>query len=355
MVLPTPRLLSIATAVPPHRVDQATAREAARESFGDRAAAFDRLAPVFDNAGIRTRHVAAPLDWYRASHGWTDKNALYLDVAPALLAEAAGRALADAGLEGRDVDTVVTVGSTGIATPGLESRLIGPLGLRPEVGRVPLFGLGCAGGVLGLGHAAALARAAPGSTVLLLAVELCSLAFRPDDTGKASIVATALFADGAAAAVIRAGDGKGTPSRCLAGVPAWGEHTWLGTLDVMGWRVEDAGLGVVFARSIPDLVRERLAAAADGFLARNGLGRRDLAGIIAHPGGTKVLDALAAAFDLDPGALAVERSVLARYGNMSSVTVLFVLAERLAAGARGRHLMTALGPGFTAGFALLEA
>jgi len=349
-----PRLLAVATAVPPHRLEQTAVREAARAEFAGRTAEFERLAPVFDNAGIRTRHVAAPMDWYRRPRGWTEKNALYLDVAPALLAQAGRRALDAAGLAGRDVDTVVTVGSTGIATPSLEARLIGPLGLRPDVGRVPLFGLGCAGGVLGLGHAAALARAAPGSTVLLLGVELCSLAFRLDDTGKANIVATALFADGAAAAIVRAdADGGGRRGDAPA-VAAWGEHTWPETLDVMGWRVEDAGLGVIFARSIPQLVVDRLPGAASAFLARQGLAAAGLAGVVAHPGGAKVLDALAGAFALGAGALDCERAVLAAYGNMSSVTVLFVLARRLAQDARGRMLMTALGPGFTAGFALLE-
>jgi alkylresorcinol/alkylpyrone synthase len=133
-----------------------------------------------------------------------------------------------------------------------------------------------------------------------------------------------------------------------------GTHTWPDSLDVMGWHVEDDGLGVLFSRDIPTLVRQDLRPAAEAFLERCGLGRRDIAGLVCHPGGIKVLDALEIAFDLAPGTLAEARAVLNEYGNMSAVTVLFVLERMMRRGIAGRHLMTALGPGFTAGFQLLE-
>jgi alkylresorcinol/alkylpyrone synthase len=204
--------------------------------------------------------------------------------------------------------------------------------------------------VLGLARAAAMARAAPGSMVLLLVVELCSLTFRDSDLGKSNIIATALFGDGAAAALVTCD--RDTPGPELVG---WGEHTWPDTLDVMGWRVEEDGFGVLFSRAIPGIVRERYGAAVDDFLARQGLGRKDLDGTLCHPGGAKVLDALEAVFDLAPGAMTDARAVLRDYGNMSAATVLFVLARALERGLRGRHLVSSLGPGFTAGFLLLEA
>jgi alkylresorcinol/alkylpyrone synthase len=233
------------------------------------------------------------------------------------------------------------------------------LPFRRDVQRLPIFGLGCAGGVLGLARAAAMARAAPGSMVLLLVVELCGLTFRNSDLGKSNIIATALFGDGAAAALITC-DRDTARSQQLGSQPGpelagWGEHTWPDSLDVMGWRVEEDGFGVQFSRAIPAIVRERYGAAVDEFLARQGLGRDDLDGTLCHPGGAKVLEALEAVFDLAPGAMTDARAVLRDYGNMSAATVLFVLARALERGLHGRHLVSSLGPGFTAGFLLLEA
>jgi alkylresorcinol/alkylpyrone synthase len=177
---------------------------------------------------------------------------------------------------------------------------------------------------------------------------LCALSFRRDDLAKSNIVATALFGDGAAAALFST-DGAGPA------VTAAGEHTWPGTLGVMGWEIADDGLSAAFSRDVPHLVATRLRAAACGFLARHGLGLDDIDRFICHPGGAKVISALEAAFGLDEGALAGARVVLRDYGNMSAATVLFVLEQMLAAAPPWRRaLASALGPGFTAGFLVLE-
>ena len=341
-----PRLLSVATAVPPHVMRQRDVAAHARHLFG--GSLFARMLPIFGNAGIETRYSCVPIEWYLKPSGWRERGRIYIDSAVALLAEAAKECLARAGLDAASVDTIVTVSTSGIATPSLEARLMGHLPFRADVQRLPIFGLGCAGGVLGLGRAAQLAMAAPGSTILLLVVELCGLTFRSNDMSKSNIVATALFGDGAAAAVIRCEPGDGG-----ARITAWGEHTWPDSLDVMGWRVEDDGLGVLFSRDIPAIVRDRLGAAVDAFLARHGLGRDDLDGFICHPGGAKVIAAIEEVFDLPPGAMTESRAVLRDYGNVSAASVMFVLDRALAAGRRGRHLALALGPGFSAGFGLL--
>ncbi|KGM33647.1 type III polyketide synthase, partial [Inquilinus limosus] len=270
---------------------------------------------------------------------------VFLDTALDLLEDAARRCLDEAGIGAGEVDAIVTICSTGIATPSLDARLMERLPFRPDTVRLPVFGLGCAGGVLGLARAAALSRALNG-TVLLLVVELCGPTFRRGDLTKSNVVATALFGDGAAAVLIRPEDG------CPALGPT-GEHRWPGTLDVMGWSVETDGLGVIFSRDIPTLVRNDMRPAAEGFLARHGLGLDDLSGFVFHPGGTKVVEALRDAFDLPDVAMAAERAVLRRYGNMSAVTVLFVLAEKRRS-MTGRWLLSALGPGFCAGFAVLD-
>lgn len=348
MTIPSPRLLALATATPPHLFQQEDTREAARRVFAGRTADFDRLAHVFLNTGIGSRHASRPMAWYLEPRSWPEKNEAYLEVALDVLAAATSQCLERAGLSVTEVDAIVTVSSTGIATPSLDARLMERLGFRPETQRLPIFGLGCCGGVLGLSRAAELARAQPGRTVLFLVVELCTLAMRALDASPVNIVATALFADGGAAALLRAGDDAGPA------LVAWGEHTWPGTRDVMGWRVEDDGLGVIFSQSIPTLVRLRLRPVIDAFLARQGLAVPDLAGIVCHPGGAKVLEALEAAFAPCTDGLEESWAVLRRFGNMSAVTVMFVLERRLAAAARGRHLMSALGPGFTAGFLLID-
>jgi alkylresorcinol/alkylpyrone synthase len=344
----SPRLLAIATAVPPYALGQAEVTVRARHLFSATAAPdLDRLMPVFANAGIDCRYSCVPIEWYDRPHGWVERNALYLEHATDLLERAARRALTLAGRTAEDIDTVVVVSTTGIATPSLDAMLIGRLGLRPDVRRLPIFGLGCAGGVLGLARAADLARVAPDSLVLFLVVELCALSFRKNDTSKSNVVATALFGDGAGAALLSCG-GEGPA------LGAGGEHTWPDTLDVMGWDVTDDGLKAIFSRDIPTLVHNEMHDAAERFLARHGLSLAKIDQFVCHPGGAKVVLALEKAFGLAPGTLAEERAVLRDYGNMSAATVLFVLERRLQA-ARGHLLMTALGPGFTAGFQLIDA
>jgi len=343
------RLVSLATAVPPFVLRQEEVRAEAQVLFRERGDRISRMLPVYDNAGVETRYSCVPLEWYRSTGGWKDRNALFIEHAVELLRRAAQDCLTRAQIPAQRVDAIVAVSTSGIAAPSLDARVMAELPFRADVQRLPIFGLGCAGGVLGLAHAAALARAAPGSMVLLLVVELCGLTFRDTDAGKSNIIATALFGDGAAAALITCDRDAEGPE--LAG---WGEHTWPETLDVMGWRVEEDGFGVQFSRAIPTIVRERYGAAVDGFLARQGLGRKDLAGTLCHPGGAKVLDALEAVFGLAPGAMIDARAVLRDYGNVSGATVLFVLERALRDGLRGRHLMSSLGPGFSAGFLLLE-
>ncbi len=349
MSLAAPRILSLATAVPPYRLGQPEVAERARRLFAEFADSdIERLLPVFANSGIEQRFSCVPIDWYEAEHGWTDRNALYVENAVNLLESAARGALDQAGLAARDIDSVVTVSTTGIATPSLDAILIGRLGLRADVRRLPVFGLGCAGGVLGLSRAADIARANPGGRVLYLVVELCALCFRKNDSSKSNVVATALFGDGAAAAVV-AGEGRGPE------IGAGYEHTFPDSLDIMGWEVTDDGLKALFSRDIPTLVREQMGGLARGFLAGHNLRLADIRHFICHPGGAKVLTALESAFDLAKGALDGARGVLRDYGNMSAASVLFVLQRALAEGAAGRMLMTCLGPGFTAGFLLLDA
>jgi alkylresorcinol/alkylpyrone synthase len=341
-------ICGVALAYPPHRFSQADIQARAAKIFGRDGDLVARMVGTYANAGVAQRASCVPLDWYETPHGWPERMRLFEENALALLADAARRAIAQAQISPGDIALTVLVSSTGIATPSLDSRLQAPLGLAPHVQRLPIFGLGCAGGTIGLSRAAALARTLPGKYVLFLCVELCGLTFRASDTSKANIVGTALFGDGAAALVL------GLPrvdKTALALVGAGGEHTWPETQDIMGWRIEDDGLGVVFSRDIPALVRARMRAASDAFLAANGLALDDIAGLLAHPGGEKVVQALESVYGF---ALDSARAVLRAHGNMSAVTVLAVLDETIRRGAVGRHLMLSLGPGFSAAFALVD-
>lgn len=347
---PVPRLQSLALAWPPHVLRQEDVAANGAEMFATTHGGFERLAPIYRNALIETRHSCVPIDWYLKPHSFSERNDLFLASAVPLLAEAAGKALEQAGVAAGDIDAIVTVCTTGIATPALDARLMQVMPFRPDVRRTPMFGLGCAGGVVGLARAGDIARAHPRERVLLLVVELCALTFRAQDRSKSNLVATALFGDGAAAAVISCrADARG------AALGASREHTWPDSLDVMGWDVADDGLKVVFSRDIPTLVQEDFRPVATQFLADNGMTAADVGGFVCHPGGAKVIEALEDCFELSEGSLTHTRAVLRDHGNMSAATVLFVLKSMLDDGARGPLLLTTLGPGFTAGLMLVHA
>ena len=340
--MPQPvKLVSVATAVPPYGIAQQDVAAAAHRAFGTRFGDFDLLARVFETSGILRRYAVRPLEWYFEPLGWPERSAAYLDGAVALFVDAATRALDAAGMTPGEVDTVVTVSSTGIATPSIEARAAGRIGFRSDIERVPVFGLGCAGGVCGLSIASRLARSRPGSVVLLVAVELCSLAFRLDTLTKANIVATALFGDGAAACVVRSG------AAGVASIEMSGQHMWPETLDIMGWSIDAQGFGVIFDRAIPPFAEAHMAPAISTILARSGLSLADVDRLAFHPGGKKVVTALERAFALEQGTLDHERDILTEYGNMSAPTALFVLERLIAGGLPARTLLTAMGPGFT--------
>ena len=342
-------LLSLATAVPPQVVEQHEAKTRAREAFGGKKALFDRLSGVFDNAGIARRHIVAPQDWYMDSHGWHDRNALYLEATEKLFVEAVSAAIEKAGLAPAEIDGVVTVSTTGIATPSLEARVGPQMGLRDDIRRVPVFGLGCAGGVNGLATTARMANSEPGSHWLFVTVETCSISIRLDSDDPAAVVATALFGDGAAAAVVTSGE------HSLARITGSAEKLFPDTLRIMGWDVEDPGLSVVFDRAIPPFIEEHLAETVDGMCAKLGISRDEIDRFCCHPGGVKVIDAIETALELNQGELNLEREVLHDYGNMSAPTVMFVLDRLLKQGLPDRVMMTAFGPGFTCAGLMLEA
>lgn len=354
-----PRLIALATAVPPSILTQADAQSGIGGLFSAALGGESRLLDVFANARIEERHVCMPLDWYREDHSFAEKNALYVEHAVRLSAEATRRALAIADLAPTEIDHVLFVSSTGIATPSIDTLLAGELGFRADIRRTPVWGLGCAGGAVGLALARDFARADPTARILLVALELCSLTFQRNDCSKRNLIAAALFGDGAAAAIV-AGGGVPAPRRegpRPLSILASASTLWPATRDIMGWSVDADGLTVVLSRDLPSFVRREIRPRLLPFLEGQGLGLADIAHMVAHPGGVKVLDAWAEALDLPAGAFRHARDVLRSYGNMSSPSCLFVLERFLAAdeiAVGDRALVSALGPGFAMEFVLLR-
>ena len=337
------RVLSVATVVPRYRVVQSTAKDFARAMFSGVYKDVERLLPVFDNVEIDGRNFCVPPEWFYEDHTFPEKNTLYVEHALDLSEKAAHRALDKAGADPSEVGAIFFVSTTGLSTPSIDSQLLPRLGLSEHTRRVPIWGLGCAAGVGGLARALDHARVYPEEKVLLVGVELCGLTFQWGDRSKAGLVSTALFADGAAAAVL----GNDPGPELL------GSHstTWPGTEDIMGWEIIEAGFKVQLSRSIPQLVRERMPQNIETACSSVGLAPEDVEHLVTHPGGAKVLDAFEEVFGLGPGGLVLSREVLRDYGNMSSVTVLFILERFLESGAYapGEHgVISALGPGFSA-------
>nr|WP_315457592.1 type III polyketide synthase [uncultured Sphingorhabdus sp.] len=337
-----PRLLSLGTALPPHVISQAQVLEILAQAKGK--ALPPRMADILGNTGIEQRNIAMPPEYYFGPRSWADRAQVYADAAALMFEGAATRALARANLTPSDIGQIVYVSTTGTMTPSLPSRMLSSMGFASDTRCVPLFGYGCAGGVIGLGVAADLFRAAPDKPVLLVSLELCSIAYDHARLDKKDMVALALFADGCAAAVIGAGDGPQ--------LARFASHVWPDTLDMMGWEIGDTGFDLVLARDIPVFVNSHFAPVCDDFIAQQGLEKSDMAEPACHPGGGRVVDALADYLGND---LAMTRAVLRAHGNMSSPTVLFVLEALLAAGPITKPtLLTALGPGFVGAMGVLQ-
>ncbi len=324
-------------------------REAAKIAL-PRLAARPKLLEVFDNALIDERYLARPLAWYLEPHSFTEKNAIYVEETLALCERLTLDALQQADVQPADIDAVVFVSSTGISTPSLESILMERLGISRHAVRLPLWGLGCAGGAQGLARAADLVRAGY-QNVLLLAAEFCSLTLVSGDETSSNFVATALFADGASALVLGPDDGSG---RALLSIHGAFSTLIENSRDVMGWDVVESGLKVRFSQDIPHLVRQMMHSNVQEALEGVGWTQGELGEYVVHPGGAKVLDAYEEALGLSAGRLVCSRRVLREYGNMSSPTVLFVLHETLRRGGHGKGLLSAMGPGFCAEHVLLD-
>lgn len=359
-----PKIISASTISPPYMLTQEETLNFARKLFANSFQNIDRMLKVFQNGGIQTRYFCVPLEWFNKEHSLQERNNLYIECAEEFGRKAVLACLNDSPylektVSCEEIEAIFFISSTGMSTPSIEARIMNHLPFSANTKRIPIWGLGCAGGAAGLSRAYEYCLAFPKAKVLVLSVELCSLTFQRDDHSKSNLIGTSLFADGIGC-VLMAGDEVDTTELCrLETVPSI--ISTMSTLmpnseDVMGWDIKDNGLYVIFSKDIPHIIEQWLLPNVETFLSRNGVCLEDIGHFVAHPGGRKVIEAYRSALGMDPDKLKISQQILVNYGNMSSATILYVLDQYLQnnipSGQLG--LLAALGPGFSSEMLLAE-
>lgn len=319
--------------------------------------AAERLLAVYDSAGVARRGSVLPIEEVFRPQGFEAKNDAYVRAARETGICLARAALDAAGLAASEVSLIVSVSCTGFMIPAVDAYVADALGLGPRLARLPITESGCAGGVVGLARALDHLQAHPERAALVLALEFSSLTFQDWDRSPANVVSAAIFGDGGAAGVLVGGDHPRARGRALLRALASESLFFRDSTQMMGFRLRDQGLQIVLDKGLSPFVKQVVAKSVDGFLEGRGLTRADVQHFVLHPGGRRIIDVMAAELGLPKDALQATTAVLAEHGNMSSVTVLFVLQELLRAarpepGARG--LLGAFGPGFGAELLLVE-
>ncbi len=351
------QVLAVRGVLPPNRYPQAEITDAFAGVIARGGGLDERVLRRFHrNAGVEHRSLALPLEEYAGLGDFTRANDLFIEHAVELGSRAVLDALKAAGLTPSDVDLVMCATVTGLAVPTLDARIASSIGLRPDVKRVPLVGLGCVAGAAGLARLHDYLRGHPGGVAVLLTVELCSLTVQRDDMSVPNLVASGLFGDGAAAVVARGGDDAGCPA--AAEVLATRSRLYPDSERTMGFDVTSGGLRIVLDAQVPAVVSHYLRDDVDAFLADHGLSRTDVEWWVCHPGGPKVIEALQGALEVPREAVRLTWDSLARIGNLSSASVLHVLEDTLRdrpprPGSYG--IVLAMGPGFCSELVLVRA
>jgi alkylresorcinol/alkylpyrone synthase len=343
---PKANLVAVSSAMPPHVVDREATTASLLQLFPAEDPDFVR--GLVENSGVHTRHIALPVEVVLRGHNFTERNAFYQAAATELAVAAARRALDRAGIDASEIGALIDVSCTGVMIPALDVELAERLAIPSSVRRIPITEAGCSAGALGISLAAQLAQL--GVTTLVVAVELCSLTLCQEDRTRTNLVASVLFGDGAAAAVV-APDASGPEIRAV------GSHLFEKSKTMMGFDVGTHGLRIVLQRELPLVLKQRLRGAIDAFLETHARDADDIGLHLVHPGGRRILETYTELFDLAPEALAHSREALRRYGNLSSASILTVLELALEAGTRpseGREaLVLGIGPGLAAEMMIL--
>jgi alkylresorcinol/alkylpyrone synthase len=353
------RIAAVGSALPPHYYDQDTLLDALRQRWESRFFNPERLQRLHQNVLVGGRHLALPIEEYSGLTTWGKANDAWIRVAQQVGEQAVLDALARAGLSSADLGAFLFVTVTGVATPSIDARLVNRLGLPPRIKRMPIFGLGCVAGAAGIARATDYVRAYPDQVALLLSVELCSLTLQEEDLSIPNLIASGLFGDGAAAVLVAGEKFQGKNGTVVSGPTVVDTRSvfYPDSERVMGWDISESGFRIVLSAEVPDVVRQFLRHDVDAFLAEHGLTRADISSWVCHPGGPKVLEAMQEALEVPQEALAVTWDSLRRIGNLSSTSVLLILAETMEKhrpdpGSWG--LLLAMGPGFCSELVLLR-
>jgi len=342
------RIQGVGTAVPEHVYRQAEVQDVVKNVFRKGVDNMDRLLRVFDHLHIEQRHFARELSWYQEGHTFSECNAVFAESAVQLSCQAAVKAIRQAEMRPDEIGGIVVVSSTGFMTPSLDAVIIQKLELPLTIIRLPVFGLGCSGGVAGLARAAEISSSCK-KPILFIAVEISSATFQCNDVSRANLIGTSIFADGAAALVVGAG-GEGPE------IMDSYQRLFANTYDMMGWDFTDNGMQVRFSRSIPAFVKTEIPAVLDAACRKWGISFSEITSFVTHPGGAKVLEAYSEVIGKPAETLAASYEILRNNGNMSSATILFVLEKMIAGNTLkpGYTLMSSLGPGFSSDQLLLK-
>lgn len=358
------RIAAVASALPEHRFSQSTITAALKDYWGERLQDTKLLDRLQSRVGVDHRHLAFPLQRYMTFGSWGETNHAWREVAEELGARAIDQALEQARMSRQDLHALFVVSITGVASPSLDARLINRMRLRPDIKRTPIFGIGCAGGAIGLTRAADYAQAFPDQAAAILAIEICSLTIQRDDLSAANMIAASLFGDGAAAAIVvgsRMGAERATksPAGSNSGPRIVGSCSvfYPDSEDVMGWDISENGFKIVLSPRLPEFIKANLAQGVDDFLAKYQLRRADIGSWVIHTGGPKVLEAIQETLHLRDQDLERSWDCLKRVGNLSSASVLLVLEDvvnnhRPASGTYG--VVLAMGPGFCSEMILVK-
>jgi len=347
------RIASAASAFPKHYYPQKFLLQKLQEYWGDHLRNPQMLARLHRNVAVEGRHLALPAEKYFDIATWGQANDIWIEVAQELGEQALCRALHHAGLDASQLGALFFTSVTGISSPSIDALLINRMGLPANIRRLPIFGLGCVAGAAGIARAADYVRAYPSQAAALVSVELCSLTIQRDDLSVANLISSGLFADGSAAVIVTGDELESTGPTILATRSIF----YPDTEEMMGWKITEKGFRITLSPEVPVLIRENLGHDVDKFLADHGHQRSDVKSWVLHTGGPKVLEATAAALELNNGQLDASWDCLRKVGNLSSASVLVVLEDvmrnrRPEPGALG--VLAAMGPGFCSELVLLE-
>lgn len=349
-----PSLAAVSKIDFPFKVDQSEVKKYAKDLFAPSFPQVERMLDAFDNTEIKIRNFCKPLNYFSDPHTFQEQNAEYIRLALEYSVKAVEECLSIAKIKKEEITDIIFVSTTGLSTPSIDALIINKMKLNQNVSRVPIFGLGCAGGVAGYAKASIIAKANPDAVVVFLAVELCSLTFLRSDYSKSNFIGATLFADGAAACIIT-GDNYTNIAKDKITYLASQSKLYYDTLDVMGWEFLDKGFKVLFSKDIPAIIKENIHGDVSLFLEKYDLKISDIKNFIFHPGGKKILTAYEEALSAEGDFLKNTREVMSDYGNMSSATVLYVLERFYTQGFEdGYALMLSMGPGFSSEMALLK-